>query len=216
MSEDIKAPEDIQMPEDTTNSTERKKKEKPPRTPWQEAESWIVTIIAALLAAALIRMFIFEPVLVDGRSMTNTLQDRDLVWCDKLGYLFNSPQRGDVVICRYPGRSNSVFSIGGSLELVNHTLFVKRVIGVPGDTVTISGGQVFVNGLFVEDPEKMASKPRDNNTWVLGEDEYFVVGDNRGNSHDSRASDVGPISRSAIVGHVKFVFWPISGIRAVK
>ena len=194
-----------------------KKKEKKKRTVGEEIMSWVCTILAALVIACVIRMFVFEPIKVDGKSMTNTLQSGELVWCDKLDYLFGEPQRNDVIICRYPDRESTLLNIGGGIEVVSHTLFVKRLVALPGDTVEISNGVLYVNGKIVEDPEYMASKPyADYARRTLGEDEYFVIGDNRGNSHDSRSSDVGPISRSDIVGHVKFVFWPLNKIRGIE
>ena len=97
-----------------------------------------------------------------------------------------------------------------------YTIFVKRLVALPGDTVEITDGHLYVNGELVPDPEKMGSVPRDYAKRTLGEDEYFVVGDNRLTSHDSRASDVGPISRSEIMGKVTNVLLPWPNHRAAK
>ena len=114
-----------------------------------------------------------------------------------------------------------------------YTIFVKRLVALPGDTVEITDGHLYVNGELVPDPEKMGSVPRDYAKRTLGEDEYFVVGDNRYNSHDSRdwngpgvegeggndgntANNVGPISKSMIVGRVREVIWPLGKIRGVN
>ena len=103
-----------------------------------------------------------------------------------------------------------------TIRLDFSTIFVKRVVGVPGDYLQISGGHLYVNGELVEDPENMGSVPADYPLIHLGEDEYFVVGDNRRNSHDSRANDVGPISRKDIVGKVTRVILPFGNARVVK
>ena len=194
----------------------KKGKEKEPKTLKQEIMSWVWTLLAAVVIASLIRAFIAEPIRVDGDSMKNTLLDNEIVLVSKLDYLFGDMQRGDVVICRYPGRITGTFNLGASLSIDNHTLFVKRLVALPGDTVAISGGTLYVNGKEVADPEKMASIPRDYPLRQLGEDEYFVIGDNRRTSHDSRSDDVGPISRSAIMGKVKCVLLPFSAIRGVQ
>ena len=79
-----------------------------------------------------------------------------------------------------------------------------------------NGGKLYVNGSLVEVPEFMGSVPRDFSEITLGEDQYFVMGDNRLTSHDSRASDVGPIHRNMIMGRVRFVLWPLNRIRGIR
>lgn len=193
------------------------KKDKPKKTVGQEIMSWVVTLLAAVVIASLVRMYIFEPIRVDGRSMSNTLADGEIVFCSKIDYWTGAPQRGDIVICRYPDRNEVLFNIGASIEVTEHTLFVKRVVAVPGDIIEMVNGVLFVNGKQVENPELMGSAATTNYPrTLLGEDEYFVMGDNRGNSHDSRSSDVGPISRSAIMGKVKCVLYPFNKIRSVE
>ncbi len=193
------------------------KKDKPKKTVGQEIMSWVVTLLAAVVIASLVRMYIFEPIRVDGRSMSNTLADGEIVFCSKIDYWTGDPQRGDIVICRYPNRNEVLFNIGASIEVTEHTLFVKRVVAVPGDIIEMVNGVLFVNGRQVENPELMGSAATtDYPRTLLGTDEYFVMGDNRGNSHDSRSSDVGPISRSAIMGKVKFVLYPFNKIRSVE
>ncbi|NLD82546.1 MAG: signal peptidase I [Clostridiales bacterium] len=194
----------------------KKGKEKEKKTLKQEIMSWVWTILSAVVIALLIRAFIAEPIRVDGTSMTDTLQNGEIVLVSKLDYRFGSMQRGDVVICRYPGRMESSLPIGAAVSLDHYTLFVKRLVALPGDTVEISSGVLYVNGEAVPNPEKMGSVPRDYALRQLGEDEYFVIGDNRRTSHDSRSDDVGPISASAIMGKVKCVLLPLSKIRGVE
>ena len=182
--------------------------------------SWVWTILAAVLIAIAVRAFVAEPIRVDGTSMTNTLKDGEIVLATKWDYLLGEPQRNDIVICRYPGRVNergaNQINISAALSLDTYTLFVKRLVALPGDTVQITGGHLYVNGELVEDPEFMASVPTDFAERKLGADEYFVMGDNRYSSHDSRANDVGPISRGAIMGKVKCVLLPLNQFRSVK
>jgi len=199
-----------------------KKKEKEKNKPLaQKIMSWILTLIGAIVVALLVRAYIAEPIRVDGTSMTNTLQDGEIVLVSKLAYRNSANmQRNDIVICRYPGRVNEngakQINIGAALSLDTYTLFVKRLVALPGDTVQISGGHLYVNGEYVEDPEFMASVPYDYPLRLLGEDEYFVIGDNRRTSHDSRADDVGPISQDAIMGKVESVILPWGNRRTVK
>ena len=182
--------------------------------------SWVWTILAAVLIAIAVRAFVAEPIRVDGTSMTNTLKDGEIVLATKWDYLLGEPQRNDIVICRYPGRVNergaNQINISAALSLDTYTLFVKRLVALPGDTVQITGGHLYVNGELVEDPEFMASVPTDFAERKLGADEYFVMGDNRYSSHDSRANDVGPLSRGAIMGKVKCVLLPLNQFRTVK
>ncbi|MBR6186277.1 MAG: signal peptidase I [Clostridia bacterium] len=194
-----------------------KEKNKPLK---QKILEWIFWLLMAFVIAFLIRGFVMEPIRVDGYSMTNTLQDKEIVLLYKLPYLLGDVQRNDIVVCRYPGRVNengaTQINFGATLSLDVYTAFVKRVVGLPGDTIQISDGHLFVNGEQVPDPEYMASTPRDYGPITLGDDEYFVMGDNRFSSHDSRSSDVGPLSRSAIMGKVTRVLLPLSAWRSVK
>lgn len=184
-----------------------------------EILSWIYTLLAALVIVTVIRTFFFEPIRVDGESMRNTLQDGDIVLVTKPEYWSGNYERGDVIICRYPNRNKeSTVNLGGSFELTftNHTLFVKRLIGLPGDTVEFRQGVLYVNGLMVDESDIDVHIPYNRNFGPirLGADEYFVVGDNRGNSNDSRA--IGPISEDMIVGHVNLVVWPLSNFGKVE
>lgn len=192
------------------------KKEKEKKTLKQEIMSWIWTLIAALVIATVFRAYIAEPIRVDGNSMTNTLLDNEIVLVSKLAYRFGEMERGDIVICRYPGRVSTTFNLGAAISVENHVLFVKRLVALPGDTVEIRNSLLYVNGEVVEDPEFMASRPGDYPLRLLGEDEYFVIGDNRRTSHDSRADDVGPISGDAIMGKVTRVLLPFSNFRSVE
>ena len=179
----------------------KKGKEIKQKTVGTEVISWALTILTAVVLALVIRTFLFEFYGVDGASMTNTLQNHEKMFCTKLDYLISGPQRGDVVICHYPGRGN--------------TAFVKRLVGMPGDTVEMRDRRLYVNGKQIADPENMNIPPNYRfSEYKLQDDEYFVLGDNRGNSNDSHA--IGPIPRSMIIAHVRQVIWPLNAIRPVK
>ena len=176
---------------------------KPPRTMGQEILSWVVTIVSAVLIALVIRTFVFELYKVDGSSMSNTLVDGERMFCSKYDLLISGPKRNEVVICHYPNRGN--------------TAFVKRLVALPGDTVEIRNRQLYVNDELVPDPPKMNSLPlQDYPKRTLKDNEYFVIGDNRGNPHDSRYSDVGPLERSQIIAHVRCVLFPFKNIRGIE
>ena len=197
----------------------KSKKEKEKRTFKEELLSWVYTLLAALVIVTVIRTFFFAPIRVDGESMRNTLQDGDIVLVTKPEYWSGNYQRGDVIICRYPNRNKeSSISLGGSFELTftNHTLFVKRLIGLPGDKIEFRQGVLYVNDQLVDESNIDVYIPytRSMGPITLGRDQYFVVGDNRGNSNDSRA--VGPISEDMIVGHVNLVVWPLSNFGKVE
>lgn len=174
----------------------------------KEIISWILTLGVAVVAALLIRTFLFEPIRVDGESMCDTLQDGEVMLVTKPEYLLGDPEFGDVVICKYPGRTEN---------------FVKRVMGVPGDEIMIISNIVFRNGEMIEEPYLTASR-NDNGfsmaPFKLGEGEYFVMGDNRDNSHDSRNyyswNQPSAITRDMIIGKVRCVFFPFSNARTIE
>jgi len=158
--------------------------------------SWVFELLAAFAAALFLRLFVVSLARIKGRSMLPTLHDRDfaLVW--RLGYLFHKPRRGDVVICHYPGRKMK------RIPFLPQS-FVKRVIGLPGDTVEWLEGELLLNGQPLHEPYLDPARCRFKRTRpprTLGPDEYYVLGDNRDSSNDSRS--VGPIRRRAIRGRV--------------
>ena len=188
---------------------------KPSKSWKKELLSWVGTLILALAVVLVIRTFIFEPIRVDGSSMADTLQDGELTFVLKAEYLFKDPDRFDVVICHYPNRRDA----NNPLGIETKTNFVKRVIGLPGETLAIQGNTVYINGQTLEEPFLTPERNAVNLSLgpiTLGEDEYFMIGDNRYASNDSRnLREVGPIARDEIVGEVKFVFFPFSALRGV-
>jgi signal peptidase I len=128
---------------------------------------------------------------IEGSSMEPSMHPNQYVLVDKVTYMLTAPQRGDVVVFNYP--------------LATERDFIKRVIGLPGETISISSGVVSINGEPLAEPY-IAAAPNYNNTWALGPDEYFVLGDNRNSSSDSHTW--GPLHRQYLIGRAIFVYWP--------
>ncbi len=181
----------------------------------QKLVEWGGTLVVALIIAFLVRSFIFEPVRVDGDSMYPTLHHGEFMYVSKLDYgtsffgvpftgvgkyvpMGNEPARFDVVVCNYPDRLNDN---GSRLN------FVKRVVGLPGDTVEIRSGYLYVNGTMYAEKFLHERMVHDFGPYVVPEGHYFLMGDNRNHSNDSRNSAVGAVPRDMIVGKVEGVLW---------
>ena len=128
---------------------------------------------------------------VDGSSMYPTLQDGQFVMVNRLAYKFGEPSHGDIVIFHYPRDPEQEF--------------VKRIIGLPGDTVEIRNGHVYVNGYQLDEPY-IADAPRSQGSWTVPEGYLFVLGDNRNNSQDSRS--FGFVAMDEVIGKALFIYWP--------
>ena len=159
-------------------------------------KGWIKSIIIALLLAFFIRGFVVEHVVIAGESMMPTLHSHERVIVNKLDYLFNSPRRWDLVTFEYKtGRS-----------------FVKRIVGMPGDVVEIKNGDLYINGLFIEEP--YVDSARGNfGPEKVPENHFFLLGDNRNYSRDSRCESVGFVPAEKIEGRAAIVFWPPDNTR---
>ena len=181
---------------------ENQKKEKQKKTLKQEIFEWIMVFIVAAAIAFPVRTFIFEPVRVDGSSMLNTLTDSEFMIATKFDYLFGDPERFDIVICHYPNTTDGMYR-------------VKRVIGLPGETVELRMGKLYVNGEFVEQDFDMTPNQTNFGPITVPADSYFVLGDNRNNSKDSRSAMVGPLERDMIKGHVRAVVFPFGNFRFI-
>ena len=160
------------------------------------------TVLISVAAVVVIRTYIIQPFLVSGSSMEPTFQDGNYLLIDEVSYHFRDPKRGEVVVFRYPGNPK--------------TFYVKRVIGLPGETIEIKSNQVSIekDGEAIVLGEKYASTQETDGDFVstLGEDEYFMLGYNRNFSFDSRRW--GPLKRSAIIGVVRLRLWPINEVMA--
>jgi len=168
--------------------------------------SLIETILVALVLAIVLYLFIMTPHEVVGSSMHPTYKNGEFLMANKITYRVSEPKRGDVIIFKYSDTAD----------------FIKRIIGVPGDEVMIKDGKIYVNGELLNesaylDPSVITnggSYLHEGQTIKLNEDEYFVCGDNRSNSSDSR--DFGPIKKTAIKGKAWIVYYPFSEFRVVQ
>jgi len=168
--------------------------------------SLIETILVALVLAIVLYLFIMTPHEVVGSSMHPTYKNGEFLMANKITYRVSEPKRGDVIIFKYSDTAD----------------FIKRIIGVPGDEVMIKDGKIYVNGELLNesaylDPSVITnggSYLHEGQTIKLNEDEYFVCGDNRSNSSDSR--DFGPIKKGAIKGKAWIVYYPFSEFRVVQ
>jgi len=158
--------------------------------------------IIAILIVIPVRMFVAQPFIVSGASMDDTFHSGEYLIVDQISYYFEKPERGEVIIFRYP-RDPKKF-------------FIKRVIGLPGDTVTIEDGKVEISnekhpaGFTIDEPYIDEMDPAPVMTRELGKDEYFVMGDNRNHSSDSRTWGV--LQEEQIIGKALVRLFPPSRV----
>ncbi len=160
----------------------------------------VVSTLIFVIAVTVLFDLAIPRSLVDGHSMEPTFFGDDRLVVSRVNYLFGRPERGDIV----------VFNSLDEREAAQGIMLIKRVVGLPSETVTIRDATMFVNGVEFDEPYiKEACLPSDcrDNEWVLGENEYFVMGDNRNASKDSRR--FGPVNIDHIVGEVIFRYWPL-------
>jgi signal peptidase I len=170
---------------------------RPPGSDWfpREIRGWLRDLAIALGLAMLIVVFLYQPVKVEGTSMAPTISDQERIFINKFVYHFEPIRRGDVVVFWYP--------------LDPSKSFIKRVVGLPGETVTIQDGHVYIDGREIREPYVLpqylddASYPPVH----VPEGEYYVMGDHRDSSNDSRV--FGPVPRRYIYGKAVFAYWPV-------
>jgi signal peptidase I len=156
----------------------------------QEVILFLVEILLVIVAAYLIIAFGVERTTMIGESMEPTLSDQNKIIINKMAYRFTGPKRFDVVVFKPQGKEHSYYSI-------------KRVIGLPGETIQILNGQVYINDELLEEKFVFPSIVNEGlavEAITLDENEYFVLGDNRNNSEDSRYANVGNVTRQEIAG----------------
>jgi signal peptidase I len=177
--------------------------EPPPGSGLQrELRAWARDLAIAACLAAIIIVFFYQPVKVEGTSMAPSLSDQERIFINKFVYRVGSIARGDVVVFWYPlDRSKS---------------FIKRVVGMPGDLVQIREGRVFINGRRLEEPYVPVEYTdlTDYGPLRVRTDEYFVMGDHRISSNDSRM--FGPVPGSYIYGKAVFAYWPMAQFGAIS
>ena len=186
---------------------------------YKELIEWIKAIIFAVVLVFLLRTFLYSPFLVDGNSMLPNFENGERVIVNVFTYRFNEPKFGDVIVLNVPEENKR---------------FIKRVIGVPGDKVELREDQLFINEQLVEEPylaEAIASRKEYGESYngqgerynfpnsritdnIVPEDYYFVLGDNRGDSTDSRY--IGYVHKDEIIGRVDLILWPFDKISIVR
>jgi signal peptidase I len=165
--------------------------------------SWLRDLMVSVLIAAVVILFLYQPVRVEGTSMMPGLVDQERIFINKFAYRFgiSDIHRGDTVVFWYPGDPSKSF--------------IKRVIGLPGDRVEVNEGRVSVNGVVLNEPyvpemyrDQISTPPR-----VVPPNEYYVLGDHRSSSNDSRMW--GTVPRRYIYGKAAFVYWPLDRMGAL-
>ena len=170
---------------------------------WKDLLEMALYLLVAAGICFLIIKFIAVRSIVDGGSMNPLLSDGDNLIVQKVSYYFHEPERFDIIV----------------FELKNEpgTHYIKRIVGLPGERVRVADGMVFINGEPLTDDvygnAPMEKAYRAGEEILLGEDEYFVLGDNRNRSQDSRTVYVGNVEKKQILGKAWLRFWPFSGIR---
>lgn len=169
---------------------------------WEVVEVGLI----AVLTVFIVRNFLVQPFLVSGASMEPTFQSGDYLLIDELAYRFRAPERGEVVVFRYPGNEN--------------VYYIKRIIGLPGEAVAFRNGAVEVknsehpDGVPLDEAYLSPGVPNSGESVTLKDGEYFLMGDNRPYSFDSRSW--GPLAHRDIVGLVRFRLWPFNKVMAVE
>ena len=172
----------------------------------KEILSTSIYLLVVLCAAYLIITYVGQRTQVSGSSMETTLSDGDNLLVDKITYRFSEPKRFDIIVFPF--------------QYDTDTYYIKRIIGMPGETVQIDyDGNIYINGSLLEESygrEVIQHPGRAAEPITLGKDEYFVMGDNRNNSSDSRDPSVGNIHRKDIIGRAWVRIWPFSKFGVLK
>lgn len=172
------------------------------KKPKSQIRELLETVGSAVLIAAFIMIFIARAYTVNGDSMLPTLHHGERLLVDKISYRFVEPARGEIIVFKNPSNTSEQF--------------VKRILGVPGDKVAIIQGVVYINDQPVEEDYTLAPARIGFASQIVPEGTYFVLGDNRNNSEDSRFSRVGFLPRELIIGRAIWRYWPLNQINLVR
>lgn len=173
---------------------------------------FVETVVVSLAIFFVIYIFIAQPHQVNGHSMDPTMQTGEYLLTEKITYHLREPERGEIIVFKAPASA----CIGSGCD------FIKRIIALPGETVKIVDGKFYVNGQALDESAYLATTTvtqpgaytADEREITLGADQYFVSGDNRANSADSRYW--GPISKNAIIGRAFVAYWPFTAMGLVE
>ena len=172
----------------------------------KEVLDWVVFFVILIGLTFLINTYVGQRTYISGPSMQPTLHDGDNLIVDKISYRFTDPKRYDIIVFPYRYQED--------------TFYIKRIIGLPGETVQIINGYVYINGELREDEVYGAEVMEDagiaSEPITLGEDEYFVLGDNRNHSSDSRDPNVGVLHRDELIGRAWVRIWPLDQIGVIR
>lgn len=172
-------------------------KEKEKESLWREI---LESVVLAVILAAIIRIWFVEPFYIPSASMEPTLYPRDRIIVNKIVYKFHQPERGDVVVFKYP--------------LDTQRDFIKRVIALEGETVEVRDSYVFINGKRLEEPYLPHEIVAKFGPYQVPKGHIFVMGDNRNNSDDSRVW--GPLNKEFLVGKALFIYWPPERLKIIR
>jgi signal peptidase I len=164
-------------------------------------------VVLAFAVIMMVYLFLFQPHKVDGSSMYPSFKNGDYILTEKLSYRNNNPKRGDIVVFHAPPP---------------HTAdYIKRVIGLPGETIMVQSGRVFINGQSLNEPYLSSSVVtseksflREGISYTIPPDYFMMLGDNRSFSSDSR--EFGPVSKRAVVGRANVRYWPLSTLGTIQ
>lgn len=164
--------------------------------------AWLGDLSVSLVVSLIIILFLYQPVRVEGTSMLPRLEDQDRLFINKFAYQFEKIQRGDVVVFYYPHDHSKSY--------------IKRVIALPGDRLFVDHGMVVVNGVQQREPyvPERYQDDRSIPEQIIPPNQFFVMGDHRSISSDSR--DFGPVPRDLIYGRAAFVYWPMDQAGVVR
>ena len=179
--------------------------EEQPKSPLREALGMVVYMGIVLGVTFLIITYVGQRTHVSGDSMKNTLNDGDHLIVDKITYRMREPVRYDIIVFPFRYKEN--------------TFYIKRIIGLPGETVQIAGGEIYIDGEILKESygrEVIKDPGIAESPIELGEDEYFVLGDNRNESSDSRDPSVGMIQREDIVGRAWLRIYPFDKVGFIR
>jgi signal peptidase I len=201
------------MSTDQTTASDGKGSARPTNSRSRTVVEYAVLAVVAITVALLIQAFLVKPYRIPSESMENTLLIGDRVLVDRISWRFSKPERGDITVFHPP---------------FNGPVLIKRIIGMPGDVLSLSGGSVYVNGIRLNEPyvrrvngQAEPTEPFSNGLpWALTKpytvppDSYFMMGDNRTDSGDSR--EFGPVRRDQLVGNAFARYWPLARIGGVE